>query len=471
MRIVLAVALMSLAGSASAHPVAVDGVASEWSARTTIASNLGLIARTASQQGEYVWRDATGDVRTDLADPELVAELVAFQVTGTPQGVAFLLRRPSLPLSTPPIQLQIAIDIDRVSGSGAQFLANFAETTVAPAARWERLVYTAFGSGGTAVVIDSAFTALGTAQAVQSADAVEIFVPWSLLGLAGPPSSALRFTVATFKALASDQTQDIGGSASSNAIDAITDYGNPAGPPVPAPNTFAEVIDGVVDYFFDVWFAPSGEVHAPLVVQRFLANAATGTDEWVAVRNVTAAPLSLTGFKLGDEETPDSTTEGTRVFPAAVLAAGAVFTVSANGTSYLTQYGVAPDAELTATSPSIPDMTTSFAQWATGNILLANAGDEIVVLDPSNTAVDAVPYGTGSYPGVTSHMPAPAAGQVLSRSPGSVDRDDADVDFSVLVPVEVPAASGWARGGLVLILVWTGFRMLRRAVTERLDRS
>src|SRR5262245_34745987 len=90
----VAAAVVLLAGRrALAHPVSVDGDPSDWFTRVPNAQNLGIVARDAQGRGEYVWLDATADTRTDLATPEVVADIVAFQMTGDPAGLSFLLRR------------------------------------------------------------------------------------------------------------------------------------------------------------------------------------------------------------------------------------------------------------------------------------------------------------------------------------------------------------------------------------------
>lgn len=432
--LLLAGAALAAPGVAAAHPVTVDGSAAEWLTRLPGADNLGLVARDAQGHGEYVWRDALADTRTDIATPEVVADIAAFRVTGDATGVGFLLRRPpGVQLAGAPIQVQIAIDTDRVAGSGQEFFAEFADTKVADGARWEFLVETLFGSGGTAKVIDTNFNQVAMVSAVQGAGGdVEVFVPWTALGLMGPPATPLRFTVATFRCQAnSDLTIDIGGPNFSNALDAITDYGDPAA--AMYPNTYQDVQDLVVNHSFDVHFGATGEPYAPLVVQRFLSNASgAGSDEWYAVTNATPAALPLAGFKLGDEETPDGN-EGMLAFPPVTLAAGASFVVARSGSAYQAFFGKAPDAELPpGASMAVPDMAP-FDAWtggAAGTMQLTNGGDELLVLDPSNTIVDIAVFGNGVYPGVAPFTPAPAIDDVLSRDAASSDTDDCLVDFS-----------------------------------------
>jgi MYXO-CTERM domain-containing protein len=423
------------ARTATAHPVTVDGDPADWFVRAPNADNLGLIARNAGGQGEYVWRDNVADTRTDLSTPEVVADIAAFQVTGDANGVSFLLRRqPGGILSGAPIQVQIAIDLDRVDGSGQEFFAEFADTKVANGARWERLVETLFGSGGTAKVIDTGFNQVAMVSAVQGASGdVEISVPWSALGLSGPPSAPLRMTVATFRSQAnSDLTIDIGGAMFSNALDCISDYGDPRTSMYP--NTFAEVQDLIVDYSFDLHFRADGEVVAPIVVERFVPNSSGGgSDEWYVVRNVTGATISLDGFKIGDEETPDGNEAMFSLPAGTTLAAGGSFIVGRSGSAYQAFFGVAPGAELPpGASMAVPDLV-AFPAWApsmTPNLQLANAGDELLLLDRSNTIVDVVAFGTGSYLGVTSFTPAPSADEVLTRDATASDTDDCAVDFA-----------------------------------------
>jgi MYXO-CTERM domain-containing protein len=429
----LAAAALLATSAAAAHPVTADGNPAEWLTRTANTANVGLIARTAGGQGEYIWRDALADTRTDVAMPEVVADIAAFQVTGSPTGLGFLLRRqPGVNLAGAPIQVQIAIDTDRVAGSGQDFLAGFADTKVADGARWERLVQTLFGSGGKAQVLDPSFAKVADVEAAQGAGGdVEIFVPWSALGLTAPPATPLRFTVATFRSQNNDLTVDVGGSMISNVLDVVGDYGDPAA--TAFPNTWIDVMDQVVNYSFDLYFDPQGEVYAPLVVQRFLANASGGgADEWYAVRNATPAVLPLDNFKLGDEETPDGN-EGMFAFPAgATLAAGATYVVARSGAAYQTFFGKAPDAELPpGASMAVPDMT-AFLAWTggvAGAMSLTNTGDELLVLDPSNTILDVAVFGNGAYAGVNAFMPAPGTDQVLTRDAQSHDTDDCAVDF------------------------------------------
>lgn len=434
-RLSLAAAMALVCARAQAHPVTVDGNPSDWAPRLPGVANQGIIVRHTAGEGEYVWRDASGDARTDLSSPEVVADIEAFQATGSPTGLAFLVRRAAgVSLTGAPIQMQIAIDTDLVEGSGQEYFAEYGDQKVASNARWERLVETKFGSGSTGQVMDTNFSQVGSVEAIQGSDGVvEMAVSWAALGLSGPPSTPLRFSVAVFRAQNNDITVDVGGATISNALDVISDYGDPAASSYP--NTWTEVQDNVLYYHFDLWFNASGEVYSPLLIDRFMPNTTSGgPGEWCLIRNVSPASISLANYKLGDEETPDGA-EGMASFPVAALAPGAVFVVAVSAADYAAFFGQNPDAEYPPGGVgSVPDMT-DFSAWHggfTGNMLLSNAGDELLLLSPENTVLDVVIYGTGSYSGLMPFTPAPGVNEALGRRTATVDTDDCPQDFQNL---------------------------------------
>jgi len=434
---------LGMGGLAGAHGIVVDGLSNDWWGTQAAAGNLGRIARNASGQGEYVWRDVSGDERTDFLSPDSEADIATIWITGDTNGLAIFIASAAAPGAA--IQAQVAIDLDRVAGSGQQWLAGSADTLVDTAAAWERLIQTRFASGGTATVLNTNFIAVASTPAARSANGIEIFVTWTNLGLAGPPTAPLRFTVATFRSAVNDQTLDIGGGSVANALDVVTTYGNPAASGYP--NTWSEVSDQVINYFFDVYFQKSGgalagEVYAPVLVDRLVSNSST-VNELVAVRNVSPATIDLGGFKIGDEETPDAT-EGMYRFPTnTALVAGTAFIVAQNGNAFVTNLGYAPEAEFTATSTEIVDLT-KYTPWTSGTWALANAGDEIVLLDAADTIVDVVAYGTSTYAGITS-MNALGVDELFRRAPAERDTDNCGADFvsvgALAAPLKITAVS------------------------------
>ncbi len=332
------------------------------------------------------------------------------------------MRLAALPVASGPGAPQIQFALDHTAGSGGSEFVGGAETAVDSGARWERLLQTRLGSGSGQVAVwtPGAGSPTSAGAVLAAGDTIELSVPWTALGLSGPPEST-RVTVASFRASGTDEPLEAPGA---DALDAVTDYGDPGS----AGTTATEVGDGDVDYSARVHFTDGGEVEGPIVVSRYSANLASATAEWIEVANATDETLNIASFKLGDEKSPDGP-EGMYTFPAgSTLAPGGRFVVAQSGTAYQVLTAQPADAEFTSDS-SAPDMV-KFAPWAGGNAALEDAGDELVVLDSSNTTVDVVPYGTGTYTGVTG-LPAPAAGEVDRRTTALLDTDRA-TDFSAV---------------------------------------
>ncbi len=86
-------------------------------------------------------------------------------------------------------------------------------------------------------------------------------------------------------------------------------------------------------------------------------------------------------------------------------------------------YGSNPDFELTDSDAAVPDMRSALL-WATGDIALANDGDEVVLLNERNLIIDSVNYGdqtTFFTPAVT----AVFENQSIERHPANCDTDTA----------------------------------------------
>ena len=155
--------------------------------------------------------------------------------------------------------IQIAIDTNGVSGSGHADLVAGADTRSRTCAQWEYLLQTRFGSGNSNLnVWHGASLRPGRPRLPgrrRNGRAVGAVVcAWDS---AGPPSTPLRFTVATFRSTAADQTQEVGGATVPDALDVVTDYGDPR--TTGYPNTTAEFTsDQRIDYFSKVFFYADG---------------------------------------------------------------------------------------------------------------------------------------------------------------------------------------------------------------------
>ena len=141
--------------------------------------------------------------------------------------------------------------------------------------------------------------------------------------------------------------------------------------------------------------------------------------EWVELFNSGGGIIDLSTYKLGDEETR-SQGEGMLQFPVeAKLAPGQVIVVANNAANFYATYGFHPGYEMTASSPSVPDMR-KVTSWASGTVNLGNTGDEVLVLDSSDTVVDTLSWGDSSwafYPA----CPDPDPAWTLERYPAYMD--------------------------------------------------
>jgi hypothetical protein len=420
---------------AQSHPVIVDGHPGEWVTSPPLNQDAGHLGRVGTV-GEYAWRDRAGDERTDVANPDPSVDLISFQMTADPTALSFIALFNGMSVTSGDGAPMIQIAIDRTPQSGTLFFAGFSQTDVSPDARWERLIATRFGSGSaTGVVYDETFAPVGTAsQAISpSFKTIEISVPWSSLG--GLPTAPLRFTIAVFRADASDGTWDIGGPGVSNAFDVLTNYGNPGS----AMSTADEVADLDVDYHFEVWFHldPDFDPFAPILLSEVFYDT-PGIDsheEWIELYNASGVPLSLTDWRIGDEESHDGS-EGMFRFPAQSSVNPnevSVMALRSSGFQALNG-GILPNFEMINTVIFVPDMIAE-PLWATGTIEMSNFGDEILLLDPFFTAVDVATYENGNYPGVNrSH--GVVTGESMEREL-PLDTNDCVVDFRTQ-PIPTP---------------------------------
>jgi len=142
-------------------------------------------------------------------------------------------------------------------------------------------------------------------------------------------------------------------------------------------------------------------------------------DEFIALVNLSDAPVALAGWMIGDAETPGDG-EGMFTLPAAgELAGGAVFVIARNAAAFRHAYGRAPDAEWTASDGSVPDLLRA-PRFGSGDLALNDSGDEVVLIDPAGRLADAVAYKTGEYAALTlSGALGPASGHSLQRVPAA----------------------------------------------------
>jgi uncharacterized repeat protein (TIGR01451 family) len=151
--------------------------------------------------------------------------------------------------------------------------------------------------------------------------------------------------------------------------------------------------------------------------------------EWVEIYNPTYRSISLSDYKVGDAANPDDA-EGMYRFPSgASLDPGQVAVVAVTAAGFREDFpSQTPDFELFETDPSVPNLQ-AYAKWGTWDWGLSNSGDEVLLLNGSDVAVDLLVYGTGSYPGVVPNPGGVAYGHSLERVPIWLDTDDCSIDF------------------------------------------
>jgi hypothetical protein len=151
--------------------------------------------------------------------------------------------------------------------------------------------------------------------------------------------------------------------------------------------------------------------------------------EWVEIYNPTALAVDLSGYKIGDAVYPDDYEGMVRFPPGAAIDPQQVLVVAVTAAGFREDFpGHSPDFEILDTDPAVPNLLP-YNAWGEGDWGLGNDGDEVLLLDGSNRAVDVLAYGSGSYPGVVPHPGGIAYGHSLEREPIWWDTDDCSVDF------------------------------------------
>jgi uncharacterized repeat protein (TIGR01451 family) len=179
------------------------------------------------------------------------------------------------------------------------------------------------------------------------------------------------------------------------------------------------------------WIPPEPPVGYPLISE-VLYNPPGAEDggEWVEIYNPTAQAVDLAGWRLGDVGPGGEYGSGLYAFPAGTrLPAGGVLLVARQAQDVS---GFTPDFEFLVDpgrdDPAVPNMTPA-GSWEGFGFALSNAGDEVILLNAAAAPVDALVYGTGSYPGTLPHPGVSASNHSLERRPAIYDTDDCSQDF------------------------------------------
>ncbi|MHA2357772.1 MAG: phospholipase D-like domain-containing protein [Candidatus Heimdallarchaeaceae archaeon] len=133
--------------------------------------------------------------------------------------------------------------------------------------------------------------------------------------------------------------------------------------------------------------------------------------EFIELYNGFSFDMYIEGWSLTDNE-------GIFVFPEdALIVAGQVIVCAQDSATYVSEMGAL-------------GITVSAADYALGDLALANSGDEIILKDPDDNVKDAAAWGSGSVSGVTTWTGgSTGSDQTLQRDPPNEDTNDCNVDF------------------------------------------
>jgi uncharacterized repeat protein (TIGR01451 family) len=195
---------------------------------------------------------------------------------------------------------------------------------------------------------------------------------------------------------------------------------------------------------FDFDWEPTKRVYLPLIARNYVAPAdhlligeiyynppndpgQDETVEWIELYNPTGESIALSPYKLGDAAAATDP-EGMYQFPAgATIGPGQVLVMALEATEFKAAYGFDPDFEFLHAGSTVPDMV-EYPAWGTFRIGLRNAGDEVLLLDGQDNAVDAAAWGDSPYPCLP-HPGVANADHSLERYPADRDTDDCTNDF------------------------------------------
>jgi hypothetical protein len=151
--------------------------------------------------------------------------------------------------------------------------------------------------------------------------------------------------------------------------------------------------------------------------------------EWVEILNPTSWPVDLSAYKVGDAGGRHVFEGMYRFPPGTVLGSRQVLVVASTSAGFRQDnLDQRPDFEIFDTDGSVLDMLR-YPSWGEGEWHLANAGDQVLLLDGSDTPVDVVAFGGGAYPGVVAHPGVSVYTNSLERHPAWFDTNDCSVDF------------------------------------------
>ncbi|HZY42372.1 MAG TPA: phospholipase D-like domain-containing protein, partial [Anaerolineae bacterium] len=164
--------------------------------------------------------------------------------------------------------------------------------------------------------------------------------------------------------------------------------------------------------------------------------------EWVQIYNPTPITISLNGYKLGDQALPGPTgfiVEGMWQFPStAMMAPGQRLNIATTGYGFFNKYNLYPHFAFFDSENHVPLLTPYITYTTNISFSLANTGDEVLLLGPSDQLIDGVAWGVGALPGNVSCpaidmtlYPPETRNPSIMRSPLWKDTNDCNADFVI----------------------------------------
>jgi hypothetical protein len=195
----------------------------------------------------------------------------------------------------------------------------------------------------------------------------------------------------------------------------------------------AEIYDYLETMFMTDWYL-SQPIYLPLTMRNYEPPVnhlvfselyyitSEPNSEWAEIYNPTHQSVNIGGYLIGDAVQRDDYEGMYRFPPNAQIPAHSVVVVAVSSAN-------TPEAdfEIVDDDPTVPNLI-AVADWGENVWILANGGDELLLLDPQHQPIDVVTWGTGTYPGVTPH-PGVAYPHSLERYPPNRDSDNCAVDF------------------------------------------
>jgi hypothetical protein len=146
--------------------------------------------------------------------------------------------------------------------------------------------------------------------------------------------------------------------------------------------------------------------------------------------NPTPRPINIASFTIGDA-LKKSDFEDVRKFPpGTIVQPQETIVIALTATGFNSNFGFNPDFEVLDSDPVVINLADD-PNWGdpAAILQLGNLGDEVLLRDPAGYLVDAIAYGNGHVPGITTCPLVISSNYSLQRYPYWQDTDQCEYDF------------------------------------------